>query len=373
MTHSVAAIELSQSAITANIAAFRRYLPPGTKIIGVVKANAYGHGLAEIVRMSEQHVDYFQVDDLSELEIVRGLSDKPTCVLGALSPAELDRALELHAILGVYDVSYLRAVDASALRRQQPVDIYLEIDALLGRLGLLEDQVPHLLKELAGMELIRLAGAYAHFANIEDTTNLDHAMKQAAILRRVARELENHGHHDFVTHISATSGILALERQLANPVVRLGIGLYGLWPSADLRDKAAFTLGPVLRWTTQIAQVKNVPAGYPIGYGLTYVTSRPTRIAVIPQGYSDGYDRGLSNCGEVLVGGKRCPITGRVMMNMSVIDVSHVANVAAGDEVVLLGAQGSDRITAEELAQKLGTINYEIIARISPLLPRVVV
>ena len=159
-------------------------------------------------------------------------------------------------------------------------------------------------------------------------------------------------------------------------LVRPGIGLYGMWPSDDLKErlgKEGLVLKPVLRWVTHIAQVKTLPAGHPVGYGLTFVTSKPTKIAVIPQGYSDGYDRGLSNKGEVLIGGTRCPVLGRVAMNMFVADVSHLESVNREDEVVLLGAQRGERITAEEIAGRLDTINYEITTRISPLLPRIIV
>jgi len=181
--------------------------------------------------------------------------------------------------------------------------------------------------------------------------------------------------------MSASSGAMVYEKNNENfSLVRLGISLYGMWPSEDLEKKLGppaggkdFQLKPIMRWVTHIAQLKTVPKNYSIGYGLTYVTSKPTKIAVIPQGYSDGYDRGLSNIGEVLISGSRCKIIGRVAMNMFVVDVSHLDNVKIEDEVVLLGSQGGEKISAEEIAMQLGTINYEIVARISLVLSRVVV
>jgi len=148
-----------------------------------------------------------------------------------------------------------------------------------------------------------------------------------------------------------------------------------MWPSEDLRNKLEnenFKLKPVMRWVSHIAQIKTVPKGYSIGYGLTFVTDEITKIAVIPQGYSDGFDRGLSNLGEVLIKKKRCRILGRVAMNMFVVDVSHLADVLNEDEVVLLGKQGNQEITAEEIAEKIDTINYEITTRVLALLPRIV-
>ena len=180
-----------------------------------------------------------------------------------------------------------------------------------------------------------------------------------------------------MSHISATSGVLAYDQDKGlSDIVRPGIGLYGMWPSEDLRKKlesGKLDFKPVMRWVSHVAQVKTLPPNYSIGYGLTYVTEVAMKVAVIPQGYSDGYDRGLSNKGEVLIGGTRCPVLGRVAMNIFVVDVSHLSGVKAEDEAVLLGGQGDEFITAEELAGKLETINYEITTRISPLLPRVVI
>jgi alanine racemase len=157
-------------------------------------------------------------------------------------------------------------------------------------------------------------------------------------------------------------------------LVRLGIGLYGLYPSAALaKTKGNLVLRPVLAWKTLLAQVKTLPARHPVGYGLTYITSRPMRVGIVPQGYSDGYDRGLSNVGEVLVGSRRCPVLGRIAMNMFAVDLSEVPEAKREDEVVLLGTQGPETISPEELAAKLGTINYEVIARISPQIHREIV
>ncbi len=160
-----------------------------------------------------------------------------------------------------------------------------------------------------------------------------------------------------------------------HPIVRLGIGLYGLWPSEALRNlyKSKLSLKPVLAWKTKITQIKVLPKGYSIGYGLTYTTKKATKIALIPQGYSDGVDRKLSNNGAVLIKGIRCKILGRIMMNMCVADVNHLPKVEIEDEVVVIGKQGKEQITAEEMAERINTINYEITTRISSLLPKVIV
>ena len=170
-----------------------------------------------------------------------------------------------------------------------------------------------------------------------------------------------------------------------NSVVRLGVGIYGMWPGEHIKDlyKGKLNLKPVMTWKTKIAQIKTLPSGHSVGYGLTYLTSSFTKIAVIPIGYADGYDRGLSNIGEVLIGGTKCKVLGRVAMNMFVVDVNHLKSVAIEDEVVVLGKQGKKsarphkggggEITTEEIAEKIETINYEITTRISPLLPRIII
>ncbi len=215
---------------------------------------------------------------------------------------------------------------------------------------------------------------YSHFSNIEDSENFEHAKKQFDELMNAKQACVEFGFKSIEHHISATSGFLI--DQSANwggVIVRLGIGMYGHWPSQSLCSKYEqdINLKPVLSWISKIAQEKSVPKGFPIGYGLTFITQRDTTIAIVPQGYSDGYDRGLSNNSFVLVQGRRCPVVGRIAMNMFAIDVTGV-DVELEDEVVLIGLQHSESITAEELAGRIDTINYEVLARISPLLQRVI-
>ena len=157
-------------------------------------------------------------------------------------------------------------------------------------------------------------------------------------------------------------------------IVRLGIGVYGMWPSEHLQylNKKKITLKPVMRWVTHVAQVKVLPANHPVGYGLTFITKKTTKIAVIPQGYADGLPRALSNSGEVLIKGRRAKILGRVAMNMTVVDVSNIEDIKPEDEVIILGEQGKNKITAEQIAKEAGTINYEVTTRINALLPRII-
>jgi alanine racemase len=312
---------------------------------------------------------------LLELKQLRKITKFPTLILGYVAEHELKEALDLKGVLAIYDIRRAKLLNSLGKKLHKQIAVHIKIDALLGRQGILLKDLPKFVNELKKLKNITVEGVYSHFANIEDTTSFTHAQKQINTYNQAVKLFKDNGFKNFLTHISATSGILAYEGGLGkNNLARLGIGLYGMWPSKKLQNKYGqkINLKPVIRWVTHIAQIKELPTHHPIGYGLTYITPKRMKVAVIPQGYSDGYDRRLSNKGEALIRGKKCKVLGRVAMNMFVVDVSHVPAVKVEDEVVLLGTQGKKIITAEEIAEKIGTINYEITTRISPLLPRVV-
>lgn len=368
-------LEISRENLVHNFAQISSLVSPGVKIAAVIKANAYGHGQNEVAVALEKHADYFQVDDIEELRLLRKISDKETLVLGYVAKEDLAEAVELGGILGVYDAARLEILDRIAGGLGKEATVHLKLDACLGRQGVLEQDLADFIVKLKKLKNIRLEGVYSHFANIEDTGDFSHAQKQLDAFERMCGALCLAGYEGFRRHISASSGVMVYEKSLGrSDIVRPGISLYGMWPSGELEEKYKgedLSLRAALRWVSHLAQVKNIPQGYSVGYGLTFVAPKDMKIAIVPQGYSDGFDRGLSNCGEVLIHGKRCPVIGRVAMNMFAVDVSDLREVKAEDEVVLLGQQGGERISAEEIAQKLGTINYEITTRISPLLPRI--
>lgn len=372
MNH-VAWIEISRDNLLHNISEFRKILGASKKLCVVVKANAYGHGLKEVVSSIEDHVDYFQVDDFRELESIRTFTKQPVLVLGYMTPEESVIAFKKYdAVIGIFQNDPVRfaMLNDAAKESHKKVHAHVEIDALLGRLGTLSEDGEVFIDELKKYDQMVIDSLYAHFSDIEDSKNLDHAHAQCEQLRSVS---ESAG---IPYHISATSGILSdPETNWGGAMMRLGIGLYGIWPSESLRTQWSdrLDLRPVLSWKTRVAQVKMLPAGYPVGYGQSFVTKTETKIAIIPQGYSDGYDRRFSNKGYVLINGEKCPIIGRVAMNMFVVDVTHLGKVSEGDEVVLIGKQHNAVISAKELAEKIGTIDYEVLARVSALLPRIIV
>lgn len=376
-------LELSKKNLIHNVKQLKDIAKKGVKVVSVIKANAYGHGQNEVAKILEPFTDYFGINSIAELEILRKVSRKKTFVLGYIAENDLEKAIKLKCVLSVFSMDHFKKINKTVKKFKKIQEINIPVDAYLGREGFLEDELPELFKEIKKSKYIKLIGIYAHFANIEDTNNFTHAEKQIKKYNEAIELAEKFGFKNLDTHISATSGLLVYETCLpvgmeekgVNNIIRLGIGIYGLWPSEHIQYeyKNKLELKPVLSWKTKIAQIKILPAGSTIGYGLTYKTKKKTKIAIIPQGYADGFDRGLSNKGEVLIGGTRCKILGRVAMNMFVVDVSHLSNVKAEDEVVLIGTQGNEQISAEEIARQIDTINYEIIARISPLLPRIVV
>jgi len=375
-------IEISKNNLIYNIKSLKSVAKKGTKFSMAIKGNAYGHGLAEVVKILESQVDYFQVDSIEELRLLRKVSKKKAFVFGYVQKSNLAEAIKLGCILSPFSIEELRGIEKEAYKIRVKQEVHIPVDALLGREGFTKEELPQLFAEIKKCKNIKVTGMYAHFANIEDTNNFTHAKKQIKKYGEALKLAEKFGFKNLQTHISATSGLLVYEKEKGiNNIIRLGIGVYGLWPSEHIKylyssaraGKNKLELKPILSWKTKIAQIKNLPAGHTIGYGLTYMTYEPKKIAIIPQGYADGYDRGFSNNGEVLIRGSKCKILGRVAMNMFVVDITHLKEVKVEDEVVLLGEQSGGKITAEELAEKIDTINYEITTRVNPLLPRIVV
>ncbi|HSI20975.1 MAG TPA: alanine racemase [Verrucomicrobiae bacterium] len=367
-------LEISRDALRHNVAAIRRVVGRHQQVMAVVKANAYGHGIAQVVEAIDDVVDAFQVDDIEELRELRNHTEKRALVLGYIQPSELPEAVALNAELAVYDQERLHILSEIATP-ESPVRIHLKVDALLGRQGLLPASLPPFLEALRRAPHVQLAGVYSHFSNLEDTSSHEHGDAQLALFEVAVEMIREAGFKHFEEHISSSAGILTYEgNRSKRPLVRLGISLYGLYPSPQLAaEYEPLELQPALRWRTSLAQVKDIPAGHPVGYGLTYIAPHPIRLGIVPQGYSDGYDRLLSSKGEVLIKSTRCPVLGRVAMNMFAVDVTQLAKVSAGDTVVLLGEEGEDRVSAEELASHSQTINYEVVARLNPLLPRLLV
>lgn len=373
-------LEISKDNIRHNLNEFARVLGKDVKIMAVIKSNAYGHGLLEVAKIVNEydkgsvpllrhHYIWLGVDSIDEVKKIRENGIKmPILILGYTPLSRLDE-IDDNTRLIVYNKETVKRL--GELKRS--VKIHLKIETGTTRQGISENDIFDFVKYTQKFNNIEIEGLSTHFANIEDTTDHTYAKKQLARFQKVVEILERNNIKIPVKHIACTAAAILLKDMHFN-IARIGIGLYGMWPSKEtfVSAKDQLKLKPVLTWKTIIVQIKKVKKGTPVSYGLTEKVSRDSLIAVLPVGYWDGYNRGLSSIGNVLVRGKRCKILGRICMNMCMIDVSDVKNVKIEEEVVLLGKQGKEEITAEEIAEKLGTINYEVVTRINTVIKRTV-
>jgi len=341
-----------------------------------VKANAYGHGFDAVVPLVAERADWLGVNCVDEaLAITRLGVKKPIAILGHTGLDQIEHVVRNGYRQVLYRVDVANALSESAKKLGTVARVHLKIETGTNRQGTLLSGLEAFLGAVQKLHGLEIEGLYTHFANIEDTLDPSFAQLQARRFQEALEMVQRAGIRPSHIHASATAGAL-LYPGMDFTMVRVGIGAYGIWPSRETqlaareRGRQPF-LAPVMTWKTKVVQVKNIQAGDYVGYGLTYQARRPMQAAVLPVGYSDGYDRRLSNSGRVLIHGQPVPVIGRVAMNMTMLDVTDTG-AQVDDEVVLLGRQGSAEIRAEELAEKIGTIPYEVLARINPLIPRIV-
>jgi alanine racemase len=373
-------IEVSSTALEHNLALFRQVLSPGTALLAVVKANAYGHGLEQVVSVCRgAGVEWFGVHAADEIAALRRCGHAgPVLAMGYLTPAQVEAVVdpEVHVLLSSAEV--LEAVAAHSRRLGAPLSVHVKVDTGTHRQGVAPAEAVELMvrARAAGLAVV---GVATHFANIEDTNDREYPRRQLRVFREtLAAARERVGEVRWVHAANSAAALLYPEAGFT--MARVGVSLYGHFSANETRlswrtehgDGAQGPL-PVLSWRARLGQVKAVPEGAAVGYGLTYRTTRPSLLAVLPVGYSDGYPRALSNRARVLVRGRRAPVAGRVAMNLTTIDVTDVPGVREGDVATLIGADGGERLAAEELAELAGTINYEILARLSAGIVRLLV
>jgi len=349
----------------------------GILFCAVVKSNAYGHGVRELLSLLPS-ADWFAVNSLDEgLELRRLGIDRPVLLLGAVLLDRLPEALAADLRLTVYNFETLEKLER-LLKGDSVCRIHIKIETGTGRQGILPKNLSRFLERASGIDGIEIEGISTHFANIEDTLNHEYAEQQLRTFNRIIDSVRASGVSPPVIHTACTAATI-LFPETHFDMLRTGIGLYGLWPSRETFLSAQSSgspvpdLHPVLSWKTRIAQIKVLQEGSYIGYGCTYKTSRDTVLGVLPVGYADGYDRKCGNSAHVLIHGKRAPILGRICMNLTMIDLTDIPEASLEDTVVLLGRSGSEAITAEMMAEWIGSINYEVVTSISPFLPRIIV
>jgi alanine racemase len=362
---TVAVIDLS--ALEHNVREVRRR-SAGRNILAVVKAGAYGHGAIEISRrLLALNVDMLGVALVEEGRELREAGiDAPILVMGAVFPDQAETIVSLKLTPVVYNRAVARALIQASKKLAIKVCVHLKIDTGMGRIGVAPAEAPRVIAAMKA-DGLDVQGLMTHFADA-DLADKQFASLQMDRFETLLRDLETQGMRVAARHAANSASVLDFSRALFT-MVRPGLMLYGYNPLEE--GTVDTVLQPVLSLITRIAFLKKVPAGVPISYGRTFVTKRESLIATLPVGYADGYRRSLSNKGEVLVRGERAPIMGRVCMDMCMADVTDIAGVSEGDDVVLIGSQGSERITADDIAKITGTISYEVLCGISSRVPRI--
>ncbi|MFT5700985.1 MAG: alanine racemase [Desulforhopalus sp.] len=369
--------EINCSALRQNFRLIRSHIKTSTRIMSVVKGNAYGHGALAVASLfAQEGTDLFGVARFSEAEQLRqGKISQPILIFGITDPRLVSALASNNFIQTVHSLSYAEKLHKAAKETGCQVRIHLKVDTGMGRLGFLTSgnggtiPISEVISRISRLDSLRLEGIYTHFATC-DSPVLDSARNQLELFNYSLVQLGDVTQpKELCIHASNSAALMVLPEAHFD-MVRPGIMLYGLVPSVEM-DSSAFKLSPAMSVKTRISQLKRVPPGFPISYGHSYVTNHETVLATVPVGYADGYPRLLSSLGKMLIRGVHANVVGRVCMDQLMLDVGHIPNVQEGDEVVVLGKQGDEEIAADELAQLTGTINYEVVSRFLARVPRV--
>ncbi|GHT34949.1 alanine racemase [Endomicrobiia bacterium] len=364
-------VEIDKSDFHFNLQEIKKHIAKDTKIMAVIKSNAYGHGGVVFAKEAQKAgVHWIAVSSLEEGIQFREAGVRTNIlILGNIYPFENFQVAVAHFLTPtIFTTSDLAALEDLAVKLDKKINFHLQIDTGMGRIGAQPEAAHVILQRIARNPEVNMAGMYTHYP-VADTDPV-FTREQLSIFTKIVRFARTDLGLRFVAH-SANSAALFKNKHTHLDMVRPGLSLYGLNPFKHVERFPK--LKSVLSWKTKIIFLRKVPAGFCVSYGRTFVTNRASVIATIPVGYADGYNRLLSNKGNVLVGGKRCPIAGRITMDMTMIDVTGVKGVFLGDEVVLIGTQGKEQIKVDELAKVQDTVCYEVICAISSRVPRVVV
>ena len=361
--------EIDLSATAHNVRHVKRLVGPQVEVMAVVKAEAYGHGALEISRAALQAgATWLGVAALNEALPLRQAGIAAPILVFGWTPGWLARqAIENDVAVAMFDLDTAGEFSRAAQTAGRRARVHVKINTGMNRLGLAPDEAAGVIQRMAALDGLCLEGIFTHFAR-NDEVDRSFTDVQIGRFTQVLSEIERRGLSLPIRHAANSPGILFYP-EIHFDLVRLGIAMHGLDPSPEKPLPPGFR--PALTLKTLVSQVQHLPPGSPVSYGGTYVTQRRERIAVLPIGYADGLRRAPRNWGEVLVRGRRAPIVGRVCMDQCMIEVTHIPDVRQGDEVVLIGAQGEDRIRAEDVAEKLGTNNYETVSMIMARIPRV--
>ncbi len=360
-------LEIDSAALASNVRLIRAMLPDNVTLMATVKADGYGHGAVMAAQTALLNgASHLAVASFLEAMALRDAGvDAPILVLTYAPDHAVRRAVQRNITLTCFDLEQARAYDRAAEAAGGKLRVHVKVDTGMGRLGMFPDEAMPFFRQVASFEHIEIEGIYTHFSSADDDS--DYTNEQIRRFKQVVRPLQAGGFSFRYVHAANSPGVLLVDDADLN-LVRPGLLLYGLSPTDHWPVPGE--LRPVMSWKTSVLQLKRFPPGSPIGYGRTYHTTGEEIIAILPVGYADGLRRAPSTWREVLVKGQRAPLVGRVSMEKCAINVSHIPDVHPGDEVVLLGRQGDDHISAEEVAEWLSTSNYEVVTTILPRVPR---
>ncbi len=361
-------VSIDLDALQHNMQVIRNRISPA-KLIAVVKANAYGHGIIRIAEKAiENGADYLGVGFLEEGILLRRRNIQiPILVLGGVLFRQVKKFLNYDLDITVSSLGLAYVINSEARKLGRKARVHLKFDTGLNRIGMSYRRARPVFERLQPLKNLEIVGIYSHFSTA-DEVNPDFTQLQVKRFKSIIRAAEKYGIHPQFRHIACSGAILQHPDSFFN-MTRAGLALYGLYPS--VKSGKTLDLRPVMSFRSRIVFIKEVSAGEPISYGRTYYTQQRTRIATVPVGYGDGYNRRLSNKGSVLIHGRRYPVVGAVCMDQIMLDIGMTDNIKVGDEVVLYGRQGDAVISIEEIADLVGTIPYEVTCWIARRVPRV--
>ena len=354
-------------AISHNIAEIRKRIGNQRNLMAVVKADGYGHGAVEVSRAAlRSGADWLGVALPEEGRQLREAGiGVPILVMGLIQPAEAYKIVKFRLAQAVASVELLEALDYEASKASTQVNVHVKVDTGMGRIGIKPEDAVSFVRKVNTFKNLNLEGVFSHLSSADEKDKA-FSEHQLRLFEQVINELHSAGFNVPKKHIANSAAVLDLPQSYYD-MVRPGIMIYGLYPSKEVSH--SIELKPAMTFKTKVSAVKVVPPGTPISYGGTFITKKRTTVVTLPVGYADGYSRLLSNRGEVLIKGQRVPVIGTVCMDMCMVDVSSVEDVRPGDEVILFG----EGLHVDELAAKLGTINYEVVCAVSKRVPRIYV
>jgi len=354
------------SAIWRNVLALKSLVSPSVMFCAVVKADGYGHGaIAVAAQAVKAGADYLAVAVLDEALTLRSAGfSGPILILGYTPPQQAILVAENGLTQTIYNLSQAEALDAAAHSLSVMVKVHLKVDTGMSRLGVTPGQAGDFAQGVDRLSNLLIEGVYTHLAQA-DSADKSSARQQLAAFNDALNSISARGLVIPIKHCANSAALLDMPESHLD-MVRAGISLYGLWPSAETGRPIA--LSPAMRFMSKIAMLKKVPAGTPISYGRTYVTEKESTIATLPVGYADGWTRRLSGKAQVAVGGGRAPVVGRICMDQCMVDVTHIDGLSEGDDVLLFGGT---ELPAEEVAAEVDTINYELVCMVGKRVPRI--